>query len=105
MEEELDLLPEHAGQADVMTVAGVGSLMEPDLDAGHWYSPTAVRVILQSAIAAERESCSAEFVENGRAIGRAEGIAAEREACAKHAENQHPDDWAFIGCSIRNRAP
>ena len=81
MEDDLNLLPEHAGQADVMTMAGSGSLIEPDPDAGHWYSPAAVRVILQAA------------------------IAAEREACAKHAENQHPDDWAFIGCSIRNRAP
>ena len=85
MEDKSNLLPERAGQADVMTVAGVGSLMEPEPDAGHWYSPTAVRRICQTAIVAERERCSKEFVENGRAIGRAE----EREACALACEAEH----------------
>ena len=57
MEDKSNLLPERAGQADVMTVAGGSSLMEADPDAGHWYSPAAVRVILQAAIAVEREAC------------------------------------------------
>ena len=55
MEDKSNLLPERTGQADVMTVAGIGSLMEPDPDAGHWYSPAAVRVILQAASASERD--------------------------------------------------
>ena len=37
---------------------------------------------VRRAVAAERERCSKEFVENGRAIGRAE----ERERCAKQRE-------------------
>ena len=43
----------------------------------------ALKVAHAVVISGERERCAAVFVETGRSIGRAEGIAAEREACAK----------------------
>ena len=46
---------------------------------------SAVLSCVRIGIAAERERCSAEFMENGRAIGRAE----EREACALACEAEH----------------
>ena len=42
---ELGLLPEQEGQADVMTLAGPGHASD---ERGHWYSPAAVRKILDA---------------------------------------------------------
>lgn len=49
-------------------------------------------------ISAERERA---FRARVRELERA--VAAEREACARMAEQAHPHDWAFIGAAIRAR--
>ena len=56
--------------------------LAPQIDAGEKLD---LLPLLRAVEAAERERCSAEFVENGRAIGRAE----EREACALACEAEH----------------
>ena len=53
---------------------------------------SAVISCVRLGLAAERERCSTEFVENGRAVGRLE----EREACAVACETEH------VGADVRD---
>ena len=58
--------------------------LAPQIDAGEKLDLLPLlRAVEAVAMAAERERCSAEFVEKGRAIGRLE----ERKICAKLADD------------------
>lgn len=87
--DKLGLLPERDGQPRVYTATG------PVPEAGHWYSPTAVREML----AAERDRM------NRHAVTLAETARlVEQERCAKLCRRLRSLDGDFLARAIENES-